>query len=213
MAQLQAAGLQEAIIVFNLLPGSYADPSWIDAPPAWRDRLASLQSPAARATLSDWLLARHGLDGLYDFEFSEVEKVMFLMAPTDLQLLSAKAGLLRHRDGLRRMIAGGTMARLAQEVGADAVQEGLAGLPTADFLPPPEHPLDLGAERLFPQLVEAGLPWLLGFLKPSWGAVEKRVRLKFPRALAAMQPLEQDEVALDIGLHYLKVHLLKREAL
>lgn len=212
MTQLMSGGMQEAIIVFNLLPATYADPSWIDVPSPWRERLAGLQSPAARAALSDWLLDRLGVADCVDFDFPEVEKAMFLMAPRDLQTLAATVGLLRHRATLKRMIAGGVLARLGKELGARSLQDGLVNLPLPDSLPPPDAAFDQNEESLMPQLVAAGAPWLLGFLRPAWHAVAMRARLKFSRELAAQPPVPLDGEMRESALRYLKVHLLKKEA-
>lgn len=213
MTQLRANGLQEAIIVFNLLPATYADPSWIDAPAPWRMRLAALQAPAARTALSDWLLARLGVADCVDFDFSDIEKAMFLMPPQDLQALAAKVGLLRHRHALKRMIAGGILGRLGKELGTPALQDGLVDLPLPDSLPPPDAVFDPQQEHLRPQLVAAGAPWLLGFLQPGWHAVAMRARLKFSRELAAQPPVPLEGETRHAALRYLKTYLLKRESL
>lgn len=208
-----AVGTQEAIIVFNLLPATYADPTWIDVPAPWRERLTQLKSPAARQALSDWLLARLEVADCHDFDFSAIEKAMFLLGPAELQSLAAKVGLLRHRETLRRMIAGGILARLGKELGPEAVREGVATLPMPESLPPPDAVFDENEECLKPQLVAAGAPWLLGFLRPGWHAVAMRARLKFSRELAAQPPVPLEGDMRDSALSYLKTHLLKRESL
>lgn len=212
MTELKPGGLTEAIIVFNLLPATYADPTWIDAPAPWRARLQHLQSPSARAALSEWLLQRLGVANCHDFDFGDVEKAMFLLGPQELQALAAKVGLLRYRDALRCRIGGGLFARLASEVGAETVQQGLAGLPPAASLPPPDAEFDIDQKHLLPQLVAAGAPWLLGFLRPAWHAVAMRARLKFSRELAAQPPVPLEGVERDAALAYLKMHLLKKES-
>jgi hypothetical protein len=148
----------------------------------------------------------------YDFDFADIEKAMFLLGPEELQALAAKVGLLRHRETLRRMIAGGILGRLGKELGAPAVQEGLVTLPMHDSLPPPDAVFDQNEEWLMPQLVAAGAPWLLGFLRPAWHAVAMRARLKFSRELAAQPPVLLDGDRRDSALRYLKTHLLKKES-
>jgi hypothetical protein len=213
MSPVKSNGMNEAVIVFNLLPATYADASWIDVPTLWRDRLQRLESQAARMALSDWLLAQQGMANCYDFDFAPFEKALFLQSPPELKKLAAMVGLLRHRESLRRMIAGGTLARLAEELGAESFEWGLMKLPTQDFLPPPEASLDRSAERLLPQLVADGAPCLLGLLRPAWRAVAVRARLKFSRAIAGRPPVTFDDGARQASLVYLKTHMLKEGTL
>lgn len=208
MLPVQSSGIHEAIIVFNLLPATYVDPSWIEAPQPWRDRLVQLRSPGARSVLSNWLLTQHGLSECYDFDFSSIEKTLFLQGRRELQMLAAAIGVLRHRDALRRMITGGTLARLGEELGAASLHRWLVELPSPDFLPSPETSIDRCAERLLPQFIASGAPCLLGLLKPAWHAVTARARFKFPRELAVLPSVVLNGAAHAASLSYLKTHLL-----
>jgi hypothetical protein len=213
MFQVQSSGIHEAILVFNLLPATYVDPSWIDAPPVWRTRLAQLQSTGGQRALSDWLLAQHHLAGCYDFDFSPLEKALFLQGPLELQRLAAVIGVVRHRESLRRMIGGGTLARLGKELGAELLDKGLVRLPPMDWIVAPDSGIDRDAERLLPQLLASGTPWLLGVLQPSWRAVAARARLKFPRELASRPPLVLQDSARSKSIEYLKKHFLSEGTL
>lgn len=213
MIQTHFRGVQEAALVFNLLPATYVDPSWIEVPHPWRDRLTRLRAPAARQILSKHLLVQHGVDGCYDFDFSSVEKAVFLQSPRELHALAALAGLLHHRESLRRMVSGGVLARLATELGAATVERALVNLPAPDFLPPPETDMDRGAEALRPQLVASGASWLFGLLLPDWRAVAVRARLKFCREAVSRAPLVLDAAARASSVRYLQEHLLAGEAL
>lgn len=210
MAQLRSSGIREAIIVFNLLPATYADPSWIDAYAPWHDRLANLKSPVARSVLSQWLLARNGLADCYDFEFREAEKALFLLDARELKLLCAKIGMMRHRQALRRMISGGVLAQLGKEVGEGQLREALVMLPIPESLPPPDADFLHASQQLMPQLIASGLPWVLALLRPEWRAVSLRARLKFGREHAGVHPLSWTDDERASALQYLDTYLLKR---
>jgi len=209
MFQVKSSGMYEAVIAFNLLPATYVDASWIDAPVPWSDRLACLRSPGAQFALSEWLMAKNGLSGVFDFNFTCIEKIMFLQRSQDLLLLAATLGLLRHRETLRLMIAGGTLARLAQEVGGTVMERVLVDLPSPEFLPPAESGIDRGAERMLPQFVASGVSILLGMLEPECRAVRVRAQFKFPRHLVPQHPTLLVSQQRDAAITYLKTYLLK----
>jgi hypothetical protein len=209
MFQVKSSGMYEAVIAFNLLPATYADASWIDAPLPWRERLTRLRSPGAQFALSEWLLARNNLSGVFDFDFSGIEKTMFLQRPQDLLKLAATLGLLRHRETLRMMIAGGTLARLAREIGAATLERVLVDLPSPEFLPPAEDGIDRAAELLLPQFVASGVAILLGMLEPECRAVRVRAQFKFPRHLVPHCPTLLVEEQRLAAIAYLKTYLLK----
>jgi len=207
-----SGGLQEAAIVFNLLPATYAHPSWFDVPAPLDERLATLQSPAARAAASDWLLTRYGAAARWDFDFAPLDKALFLLSPGELQKLAARIGVLRHRAVLRCAIGGGVLARLGGQLGATALQAILAGPPAPASLPLADEALDLDAPDLLPQLVEAGLPWLFAFLRPEWEAVTVRAQMKFPRSMLPQPKLTLEEDEREFGLAFLQTQLLAQEA-
>lgn len=209
MFQVQSSGIYEAVIAFNLLPATYVDASWIDAPAPWCDRLTRLRSPGAQFALSEWLLAQNDLQGVYDFEFSSIEKKMFLQRPQDLLQLAATLGLLRRRETLRMMIAGGTLARLAQEIGGTTLERVLVDLPAPEFMPPEANGIDRGAERLLPQFVASGVSILLGMLEPECRAVRIRAQFKFPRHLVPSHPAPLVGEQREAAIGYLKTYVLK----
>jgi hypothetical protein len=213
MFQAMSSGIHEAILVFNLLPATYADPSWIDAPAPWRERLAQLQSPGARQVLSDWLLQQNGIAGRYDFDFTHVEKALFLQDPRDLRRLAVTIGVMRHRSVLRRMITGGTLARLGQEIGTETLETGLVRLPALECLSAPDADLDCAVPQLLPQLLASGMSWLLGLLDPAWREVSMRARFKFPRSLATTPPMRLDVEARTMSVSYVKRHFMKEGTL
>ena len=206
-------GMTEAVMVFNFLPATYVDPSWIDAPEPWRDRLACLKAPAARQVLSDWLLAQHGVAGDFDFDFSCIEKALFLQDAGDLLRLAALMGLLRQRGEVRKMAAGGILPRLDTELGNDSLAWVLARLPDADFLPPSEYAIDYDEKPLMPQFAACGIPCLVGLVMPQSRAVAVRARLKFARHLLYQPAIVFPQDAREAFITYLKAHVFKERAL
>lgn len=206
-------GMSEAIMVFNFLPATYADPSWIDAPEPWRTRLLGLRSAAARQVLSDWLLAKIDAIECFDFDFSQIQKAIFLQERSALLRLAAVIGLLRHRDEVRKLAAGGVLSRLAGEFGGDSLEWVLVRLPDTDCLPSATYDIDYCADTLIPQFAASGISYLLGLLPLESRAVIGRARLKFPRALLFQPPTMLLESERKSGIVYLKRHVFKEGAL
>lgn len=212
MLRTPISGMTEAIMVFNFLPATYTDPSWIDAPDPWRNRLARLKAPAARQVLSEWLLEQHGVADSFDFDFSSIEKALFLQDAGGLQRLAAIVGLLRQRADVRKMAAGGVLPRLASELGNDSLGWVLARLPEADFLPPSAYGIDYDEKALMPQFAACGIPCLLGLVMPQSHAVAVRARLKFPRHLLYQPAIVFSQEAREAFIAYLKAHVFKEGA-
>ena len=211
MFQIKSSGIHEAVIAFNLMPATYVHASWVDVPDAWRERLLRVRSPGAQFALSEWLLAQHQLSGVLDFDFSCMEKNLFLQRPQELLQLAGKLGLLRHRETLRLMIAGGTLARVAQEIGGTTLERLLVDLPAPAFLPPPTRAIDRAAGALLPQFIESGASILLGMLPPDCRAVRIRAQFKFPRHLVAQPPSLLCNEQREAAVRYLKTYLLKEK--
>lgn len=213
MLNAPVPGMGEAIMVFNYLPATYVDPSWIDAPAPWCDRLAGLKAPVARQVLSDWLLARHGVADKFDFDFSCIEKALFLQEPGDLLRLAATIGLLRQRGEVRKMAAGGVLPRLAAELGCGSVDWVLARLPDAGFLPPCSYGIDYDAAELMPQFAACGIPCLMGLVLPQSEAVATRARMKFARHLLYQPAIVFAQDAREAFAAYLKAHVFEEGSL
>jgi hypothetical protein len=192
-----ARELRRAAFEFNCLPAGYAHASWYGTE-GHAVRLGALKSPAALTTASRWLLERHGLVNLYDFDTTTLLKRIAWLEPAVLRRLAMAIGGLRHRAALRRCVDGG-LQTLTAELGLATVRCILSEQFERTPLPAATQRLDSRQDQsLVPGLLHSGAPWLFALWPPAWRAIRARVVLKFERGLdiGDERPDEGDRSAL-----------------
>ncbi len=175
---------------FNLLPGAYADPGWLQHldPALASDVLEHMPASAFwTKRLSRRLLAAWELDRMYDFDFADHGKRLALLDPAALLDASRVVAAVLVRDALRTIVHGPTVARLRETLGDNAHRVALAwSTPTPDM---PSAFTDFSAETLETgQWARHTMALALEAIPPSATGVTARMRLKFPR-LDASSPL------------------------
>lgn len=168
---------------FNLLPGDYADPGWLQHLDAALTPDVLERMPASAfwtKRLSRRLLAAWELDRMYDFDFADHGKRLALLDPAALLAASRVVAAVLVRDPLRTIVHGPTVARLRETLGANAHRVALAwNTPTPDM---PSVFTDFSAETLeTEQWARHTMALALEAIPPSATGVTARMRLKFPR--------------------------------
>jgi len=184
-----------APLVFNYLPAAYAHPSWYRTD-EHATCLASLRDPSAMQAASRWLLQRHGLEGLFDFDTACAAKRVAWSEPSTLWRLAVLLGAIRYCEQLCLSVEGGLLRQLGAAVGERAVRAIVTQRDRPALFPTCSLPL--GREPM-PQLLASGLPCLFAMWPLQWQAVRGRVRLKFPRG-AVIGEESFDEAMQDAAL-------------
>jgi len=184
-ARADDAGLFDLQLKFNLLPATYAHPSWSEnssyllpeGGPAFNRR-----SPFWIRRWSAVLLGEWELDRQFDFDFSDPGKRLALLDPQTLARIGGFAAALLVRDQLLRVIRGADVVSLRRTLGSEPYQYALSR----------ERPL--AAMDLPSELCRLSAPWpepdvwhlriltvVFSALPSSAAGVIERLRLKFPR--------------------------------
>lgn len=168
---------------FNLLPGGYADPGWLQHLDAGLTPDVLERMPVSAfwtKRLSRRLLAAWELDRMYDFDFADHGKRIALLDPIALLDASRLVAAVLLRDPLRTIVHGPTVARLRETLGVNAHRVALAwNTPTPEM---PSAFTDFSAETLETgQWARHTMALALEAIPPSATGVTARMRLKFPR--------------------------------
>jgi type III secretion protein K len=180
----RAPALAELIHRFNFMPAEHADRGWL--PPEWNaDHQASLDtSPRVQDTLSQWLLARHGLQRSFCFDFAAPERRVALLPRAAFQKLASHLALVLCRGVLRNAIDRQSVDRLIQTLGIEAYEFALLKAPDIRVARPAVK-LETHAAQLSQHLLFEGGRHLLAVFEPSVPALRGRAALKLPREVSA----------------------------
>ncbi|MCC5811367.1 MAG: SctK family type III secretion system sorting platform protein [Ectothiorhodospiraceae bacterium] len=170
-------------VQFNLLPATYADPSWLQLlDPAGSPGTLERTPPSAfwAKRLSRRLLEAWDLDRMYDFDFADPGKRVALMEPPALTEASLLTAAVLVRSSLRTIVHGPTVAQLHEALGANAHRIALSW-----EIPTPELPrvfTELPAETPDPeQWARHAMALAAEVIPPAATGVSARMRFKFPR--------------------------------
>jgi type III secretion protein K len=188
----RAPVLPELIHRFNFLPAPDADASWL--PHDWgAEHQASLDTSAhVQDLLSHWLLARHGLQQSFCFDFSAPERRVALLPRAAFQKLASHLALVLCRSVLRTAIDKQSVDRLIQTLGIEAYEFALLRAPDMRVTKPAMK-LAADPSQLAQHLLFEGGRHLLAVFEPSAFAVRGRVALKLPREVSASALLVFDK--------------------
>jgi hypothetical protein len=215
-ARAEDAGLFDLQLKFNLLPATYAHPSWSEnasyllpeGGPAFNPR-----SPFWIRRWSEVLLGEWELDRQFDFDFSDPGKRLALLDPQTLGRIGGFAAALLVRDQLLRIIRGADVLSLRRSLGTEPYQYALRR----------ERPLPVMS--LPSELCRLSAPWpepdawnlriltvVFSALPSSAAGVIERLRFKFPRnrTSAPTLPLPVTEAAR-LGLSQLFIAIIHDE--
>ncbi len=168
-----------AVMVFNLSPAAYADPSWMPLAPAPMSR-------AQRRQQSEALLAEHGLSANFLWDPRGLVARLMLLGVAEGAGLALSAGVMAHRARLRQVVQ---RERLQQWRALLGERFDLLWSPLAERVP--AAPAQPACAQPGPQaaaaLREDGQAVLLGLLDPD-DALQRplwqRARLRLPRSRA-----------------------------